>query len=196
MLRASRQRQTIRRFQQSRAMAAWWNAITSFANTQQENERLKEELAERDTYIEQLEGEVVALTNEVERLRLELANEQASGGQVISEMRQNSDELKAEVERLQTRDGNATIELCFSDGNNPFAREKLKIIDFGVADNVYVVEKNRVENKPTELDALPCPACGGRGQYSFPEASGVDGTDGWYTCDRCDGRGRLPKKVR
>jgi len=69
MLRACRQRQAIRRFQQSRAMAAWWSAITSFANTQQENERLKEELAERDTYIEQLEGEVVALTNEVDRLQ-------------------------------------------------------------------------------------------------------------------------------
>ena len=48
-----------------------------------------------------------------------------------------------------------------------------------------------------DLDALtiPCPGCDGRGQYSFPEASGVDGTDGWYTCDRCDGRGRLPKTV-
>jgi len=51
--------------------------------------------------IADIEKERNTLRAEVERLRLELANEQASGGQVISEMRQNSDELKAENERLR-----------------------------------------------------------------------------------------------
>jgi predicted RNase H-like nuclease (RuvC/YqgF family) len=50
-----------------------------------------------------------------------------------------------EIDRLRSRDGHATIELCYNDGNNPFAREKLKVCDFGVSDNCYVVESEVVE---------------------------------------------------
>ncbi len=48
--------------------------------------------------------------------------------------------LQADIERFRKRDGNATIELCFEKGDDPFCRETLKHIDFGVSDNIYVVE--------------------------------------------------------
>lgn len=51
-------------------------------------------------------------------------------------------ELEAEIERLRNRDGNSTINLCFSKKGNPFNQEQLKIVDFGVSDNIYVVEPN------------------------------------------------------
>jgi DnaJ-class molecular chaperone len=35
----------------------------------------------------------------------------------------------------------------------------------------------------------PCPVCHGDGFYSFPEAASVDLSDGYYECDRCDGKG-------
>jgi hypothetical protein len=53
-------------------------------------------------------------------------------------------ELESEVSRLSTRDLNASIELCYDDGNNPFAREYLKVVNVGVADNEYVVESELV----------------------------------------------------
>jgi len=39
-------------------------------------------------------------------------------------------------------------------------------------------------------ESTPCPACGGLGAYCFPEGSGTDGSDGWYPCEKCEGRGR------
>ena len=51
------------------------------------------------------------------------------------------------------RDCNARIELCYNDGVDPFARETLKIIDVGVADNVYVVESRTIEALEAMLDA-------------------------------------------
>lgn len=38
-----------------------------------------------------------------------------------------------------------------------------------------------------------CPSCDGKGEYCFPEASGVDMSDGWYKCDHCAGTGRVEK---
>ena len=66
--------------------------------------------------------------------------------------------LEAENKRLRDRDLNATIELCYDNGDNPFAREELKVLDVGVADNCYVVEsevlkKALAENKRL-LDVL------------------------------------------
>ena len=63
-------------------------------------------------------------------------------------------ELRKENERLRKRDDSANIELCFNDGFNPFAREDLKIVDVGVADNVYVVESETVTKLQQELTEL------------------------------------------
>ena len=52
--------------------------------------------------------------------------------------------LRAEVERLRKRDCNATIELCYDNGVDPYSRETLRILDVGVADNIYVVESKVV----------------------------------------------------
>ncbi|BBO84495.1 hypothetical protein DSCO28_50610 [Desulfosarcina ovata subsp. sediminis] len=41
-----------------------------------------------------------------------------------------------------------------------------------------------------------CPSCKGDGEYSFPEATSVDMSSGWYTCDRCHGTGEIKKCVR
>lgn len=51
------------------------------------------------------------------------------------------DAMKAEHDRLMKRDGNATIIFCETTETIPFHQERLKIIDFGVSDNVYMVEK-------------------------------------------------------
>jgi len=73
-----------------------------------------------------------------------LGKKDFENGDTLAEIRnalKDREELRDEIERLDRRDGNATITLCFNDGNNPFAREQLNILDFGVADNIYVVEK-------------------------------------------------------
>ena len=59
---------------------------------------------------------------------------------VDEEVRDRMDQLQAENKRLAARDGNATIEVCYDDGTDPFARAECRIVDFGVADNIYVVE--------------------------------------------------------
>jgi hypothetical protein len=51
-------------------------------------------------------------------------------------------ELTAENERLRKRDGNATIIICETTDTIPFHQERLKIIDFGVSDNLYMVERD------------------------------------------------------
>ena len=61
-------------------------------------------------------------------------------------------ELEKEIERLRKRDCNATVQLCYNDGNNPFAREDLKIVDIGVSDNCYVVESQIIQQLQAELD--------------------------------------------
>lgn len=60
-----------------------------------------------------------------------------------------NEKLKKENKRLSERDCNATIQLCYDDGFNPFAREDLKVLDVGVADNCYVVE-SEIINKLLE----------------------------------------------
>ncbi len=63
-----------------------------------------------------------------------------------TELLQERAEYVAENKRLRKRDGNATIQLCFNDGDNPFAREDLQVVDVGVSDNCYVVESQTVSN--------------------------------------------------
>ena len=36
-----------------------------------------------------------------------------------------------------------------------------------------------------------CPSCDGNGEYSFPEGASIDGSDGWYSCERCNGTGTI-----
>ena len=48
------------------------------------------------------------------------------------------------------------------------------------------------DTKPTTTE--PCPACNGQGEYSFPEASSCDGSDGWYKCLYCNGTGVRSKQ--
>lgn len=54
------------------------------------------------------------------------------------------EDLKSRIGYLEKRDCNATIQLCYNDGMNPFAREDLQIVDVGVSDNCYVVESKAV----------------------------------------------------
>lgn len=62
--------------------------------------------------------------------------------------------LVADNERLRKRDCNAHIQLCYDDGNNPFAREDLKVADVGVCNNVYVVEFEVLSKALAEIDRL------------------------------------------
>lgn len=62
-------------------------------------------------------------------------------------------EARAEIERLSSRDGNAKHELVYDDGDNPFAREKLEHVDFGVCDNQYVLESHLLNNALEGLKA-------------------------------------------
>ena len=63
-------------------------------------------------------------------------------------------DLKAENERLKKRDCNATIELYYDDGNHPFMRETLTIVDVGVSDNCYVVESQILNGLLEENEKL------------------------------------------
>ena len=47
-----------------------------------------------------------------------------------------------------------------------------------------------IRNKSKE-----CFYCDGKGEYSFPEAFGTDGSDGWYKCEMCNGTGLKPIKT-
>lgn len=62
-------------------------------------------------------------------------------------------QLEAENKRLSKRDCNATIVLSYNDGNNPFAREELEVVDIGVSDNIYVVESQIVKELFDKLKA-------------------------------------------
>jgi hypothetical protein len=58
----------------------------------------------------------------------------------------------AELEKYISR--HTTIELCHDNDFNPFAREELKILDYGVADKIYVVESelfNSVKKENSDL---------------------------------------------
>lgn len=82
-----------------------------------------------------------------------IAKEELGDYYIISESRMNNylqcledgakqiQQLTAEVERLRKRDGNAHIILCCPTDNDPFRQEQLNIIDFGVSDNIYMVER-------------------------------------------------------
>lgn len=90
------------------------------------------------------------------------------------------EKYKAENKRLKKRDGNATIELCYDDGNNPFAREELKVVDIGVSDNIYVVESQVVSNLRSANERLrdaikswPC------GTYYKAQDDGCDSVGAW-----------------
>lgn len=71
-----------------------------------------------------------------------------------SVLRTQINRQQRDIDRLRSRDGNATITLCYNDGNHPFAREHLKIVDVGVADNCYVVESEVVTNLQSANSAL------------------------------------------
>jgi hypothetical protein len=62
-------------------------------------------------------------------------------------------EARAAIERLSKRDGSAKHELVYDDGDNPFAREKLEHVDFGVADNNYVLESHLLNNTLEQIKA-------------------------------------------
>lgn len=72
----------------------------------------------------------------------------------IAELVADRDKWRAEAERLDRRDCNATVELLYNDGDNPFASEKLKVVDVGVADNVYCVESELMKKLQAENAAL------------------------------------------
>lgn len=74
---------------------------------------------------------------------------ESTGGYIICE--DCYEQLLAQLTRLQKRDCNATIQLCFNDGDNPFARENLQVVDVGVSDNCYVVESQTVKQLQTQL---------------------------------------------
>jgi hypothetical protein len=62
--------------------------------------------------------------------------------------------LQQELERYKKRDLNAAIELVYDDGNNPFARESLKVVDVSVSDNIYCVESETLKSTQQELERV------------------------------------------
>ena len=64
---------------------------------------------------------------------------------MLTDVKAENRQQAEQIERKQRRDSNATIELCYDDGENPFARESLKVVDVGVSDNCYVVESEIVK---------------------------------------------------
>lgn len=72
----------------------------------------------------------------------------------IKQLEQELSEAKKEIERLSSRDGNSKIQLAFNDGVNPFTREDLKVVDFGVSDNIYVVESQQLSTYREMLEKM------------------------------------------
>lgn len=73
----------------------------------------------------------------------------ASGGEYVKA--KDYEALRAENERLGKRDGNANIELILPEKDDPFNRIDLKIVDFGVSDNCYVVTSEEIETLKAKL---------------------------------------------
>ena len=69
-------------------------------------------------------------------------------------LRRQVAEKDQRIEWLEKRDLKATIELCYADGQHPYERERLKVVDVGVADNIYVVHSEVVGLLRRQVDAL------------------------------------------
>lgn len=88
---------------------------------------------EKKLQISQLE---LKKANEVsERRRFMLKSEQSCNLDMLA----NIEKLEEENKRLLARDGKATITLSYPTKDYPFNTEDLEVVDFGVADNGYVV---------------------------------------------------------
>ena len=62
--------------------------------------------------------------------------------------------LEADVKRLDDRDGNATIQLAYETNDYPFNFDDCKIVDFGVSDNIYVIESPYLAERNKVIDLL------------------------------------------
>ena len=59
----------------------------------------------------------------------------------------------------------------------------------GIARKGGAFQIRTAENKKEAIEPKKCPDCDGFGEYSFPESSGVDKSNGWYKCETCNGTG-------
>lgn len=103
----------------------------------------------------------------------------------IKRLEKTIKEFKEDIERLNKRDCNATIQLCFDDGVNPFAREDLKIVDVGVSDNIYIVESVELVKLQKELKEAKM-------NKKDTNIIGSDKSHKWYDvpCEMCMGTGK------
>ena len=90
---------------------------------------------------------------EQERVR-ELEKTKAFVLSEYNELKRKTEKAEAENKRLGNRDGNAHIELVLEKDGHPFYRIPLKVVDFGVADNIYVVESDDIQTTFTENTTL------------------------------------------
>lgn len=63
-------------------------------------------------------------------------------GEALSWKDKEIAEIKTEVKRLADRDGKATFQLFRPTTEDPWNKIALRIVDFGVADNTYIVEED------------------------------------------------------
>lgn len=89
------------------------------------------------------ERQIVSLTSDNEILR----NMNKILGESVTK-------LGEEWDRLNERDGKASLELCVGKGEYPFHRISLSVVDFGVADNCYVVASGEIDGVFKERDKL------------------------------------------
>lgn len=79
-----------------------------------------------------------------------LESERAANATLTQEL----EKACVEIERLQARDGSAKIHLLTPTREDPFRRETLKKVDFGVADNCYVVESETLQRKDALIQQM------------------------------------------
>jgi DNA repair exonuclease SbcCD ATPase subunit len=134
-------------------------------------------------------------TEEIARLQAELEQAQDMATKAVQSRIADAEKitkLEAEIERLYERDGKAHIEIIHPvlDDPNPFHRITLKKIDFGVADNCYVVECPEIES---ELEQ----ARRERDEWKATAGHEADGLESWKKvaekaeAELADARGRL-----
>ena len=75
------------------------------------------------------------------------------------------DEVEKENKRLSDREGNAKVNLIFPTETSPFRQVNLKIVDYGVSDNIYICESQEVEQLRKQVENLKC--CGNCINYIY-----------------------------
>jgi len=116
----------------------------------------------------------------------------------LPEIQKEIDQLKCNIDRLASREGNAKIVLCYTRSREPWHMKVLEHSDFRVSDNIYIVESDFINNIIGERDNLEnnqlpplikdCPECHGSG---YQKRNQIVSDEYVVECPNCNGTGKV-----